>query len=223
MKYAILGAMNFLVTVYFEFICLMFSLTLYFRRGIPLYLKLFPPFLVITLVIEIVRWILKGKGVDTSLMYFLFIAFEFVLYLYMLYLIIRRTRAKKIILSMAFIYPVLALLSIFIFEVNVFPSISYSIGCLLIVGVCIYYFFELFRYPSSISLLREPAFWICTGLLFFYICSFPLFGLYRLLYSASSTIMNNISTILDVMNVFLYTFFTTAFLCGIRIRKLLYR
>lgn len=223
MKYAILGAMNFPVTVYFEFICLMFSLTLYFRRGIPLYLKLFPPFLVITLVIEIVGWILKGKGVDTSLMYFLFIAFEFVLYLYMLYLIIRRTRAKKIILSMAFIYPVLALLSIFIFEVNVFPSISYSIGCLLIVGVCIYYFFELFRYPSSTSLLREPAFWICTGLLFFYICSFPLFGLYRLLYSASSTIMNNISTILDVMNVFLYTFFTTAFLCGIRIRKLLYR
>lgn len=223
MKYAILGAMNFPVTVYFEFICLMFSLTLYFRRGIPLYLKLFPPFLVITLVIEIVGWILKGEGVDTSLMYFLFIAFEFVLYLYMLYLIIRRTRAKKIILSMAFIYPVLALLSIFIFEVNVFPSISYSIGCLLIVGVCIYYFFELFRYPSSTSLLREPAFWICTGLLFFYICSFPLFGLYRLLYSASSTIMNNISTILDVMNVFLYTFFTTAFLCSIRIRKPLYR
>lgn len=215
--------MNFPVTVYFEFICLMFSLTLYFRRGIPLYLKPFPPFLVITLVIEIVGWILRGKEIDTNLMYFLFIAFEFVFYLYMLYLIIRRTRAKKVILSMVFIYPVLALLSIFVIEAKVFPSISYSIGCLLIVGVCIYYFFELFRYPSSTSLLREPAFWICTGLLFFYICSFPLFGLYKLLYSASSTIMNNISTILDVMNVFLYTFFTTAFLCGIRIRKPLYR
>ncbi len=120
---------------------------------------------------------------------------------------------------MVFIYTILALLSIFIFEVNVFPSISYSVGCLLIVGVCIYYFYELFHYPSSASLLRVPAFWICTGLLFFYICSFPLFGLYKLLYSASSTIMNNISTILDVMNVFLYTFFTTAFLCGIRLRR----
>lgn len=219
MKYAILGAMNFPVTVYFEFICLMFSLTLYFRRGIPLYLKLFPPFLVITVTIEIIGWVLKGQEVDTSLMYFLFIAFEFVFYLYMLHYIIRIARAKKIIFAIVLIYPVLALLSIFIFEAKVFPSISYSVGCLLIVGVCIYYFYELFRYPSSTSLLREPAFWICTGLLFFYICSFPLFGLYKLLYSASSTIMNNISTILDVMNAFLYTFFTAAFLCGVRLRR----
>lgn len=211
--------MNFPITVYFEFFSLLFSLTLYFRRGVPLYLKLFPPFLAMTLVIEVVGWTRKGKDIDASLMYFLFIAFEFVFYLYMLRYVIRTARVKKVILSLVFIYSVLALVSIFIIEANTFPSISYSFGCLFIVGVCIYYFYELFHYPAATSLLREPAFWICTGLMFFYICSFPLFGLYKLLYSASSTIMLNISTILDVMNGFLYTFFSVAFLCSIRIRK----
>ncbi len=59
-----------------------------------------------------------------------------------------------------------ALLNIYFVQVNVFPPTTYSLGCLLIVGICIYYFYELFHLPSSVNLLREPAFWICTGLLF---------------------------------------------------------
>jgi hypothetical protein len=112
---------------------------------------------------------------------------------------------------------------IFSFEVKAFPSISYSLGCLLTVGFCIYYFYELFHLPVYGNLLREPAFWICTGLMFFYICSFPLFGLYKLLYAVSSIIMDNIATILIVMNALLYTLFTTAFLCGIKMKKSIYK
>jgi hypothetical protein len=120
---------------------------------------------------------------------------------------------------MVILYPLLALVNIHFIQKNDFPSISYSLGCLLIVGFCIYYFYELFHLPSSVNLVREPAFWICTGLMFFYICSFPLFGLYKLLYSASSIILANITTILTVMNALLYTLFTVGFLCSFRTRR----
>lgn len=215
--------MNIPVSFYFEFISLVASVSLYFRRDIPLYLKLFPPFLFLTLVVEIIGWRLSGTAVNASLLYYLFSAAEFVFYLYVLHCIIRTDKAKRVIFIMMWGYPVLALVNIFFIQDKAFPSLSYSLGCLLIVGVCIYYFYELFHLPSSVNLVREPAFWICTGLLFFYTCSFPLFGLYKLLYAVSRAILEHISTILIVMNTFLYTLFTTAFLCGIRRRKPLYK
>lgn len=217
--YVILGAMNIPGYFYFELISLLVSVSLYFRKGIPLYLKLFTPFLLVTLIVEIIGWKMNQARKDTSFLIAHFSAFEFEFYLYVLYNIIQTPSIKKAVLYTVFLYPVLALVNIYFIQVNEFPSISYSLGCLLIVGICIYYFYELFHLPTSVNLVREPPFWICTGLLFFYICSFPLFGLYQFLYSASSIILQNITTILTVMNALLYTLFTVAFLCGIRSRR----
>lgn len=207
------------VYLYFELICLLASLTLYLRRGIPLYLKLFPILLAITLTVEIIGWIMSDNGEDATMLFYLFSVFEFEFYFYILYHIIRTRKARRVVIYVIAIYPVLALFNIYFVQVNAIPSISYSVGCLLVVGICIYYFYELFHLPSSVNLIREPAFWVCTGLLFYYICSFPLFGLSSLLLTASSIILKNISTILMMMNALLYTLFTVGFLCGLRIRK----
>jgi hypothetical protein len=205
--------------LYFELISLLASCTFYFRKGIPLYLKLFPVFLAITLTVEIIGWRILVDGDDATTLFYLFSVFEFCFYLYTLHHIIRTRKAKTVVLYVLIIYPVLAVFNIFFIQVETFPSISYSLGCLLIVGVCIYYFYELFHLPSAVNLLREAAFWISTGLLFFYICSFPLFGLASFLYNASSIILQNLQTILTVMNALLYTLFTVSFLVGIRKRK----
>ncbi|AXY76292.1 hypothetical protein D3H65_20860 [Paraflavitalea soli] len=209
--------------IYFELISLLASITLFFRKGIPLYLRLFAPYLLITLIVEIGAWRMDKEGKDASLLLFHFTVLEFVFYFYVFYNIIRTAAARKVIFSLLFIYPILSLINIYFIQVKAFPSTTYSLGCLLTVGICIYYFYELFHLPSSVNLLREPAFWLCTGLMFYYICSFPLFGLYSLLYSTSNIIMKNISTILMVMNALLYTLFTVAFLCGTRVRKLHYK
>lgn len=207
--------------LFFELISLLASFSLYFRKGIPSYLKLFTPFLLITLIVEVIGWRmnLMMPGANRSFLFIPFSVLEFEFYLYTLCSIIQHVRAKHIVSYILFIYPVLAFLNVHFVQVNTFPSITYSLGCLLIVGVCIYYFYELFQLPGSVNLVREPAFWICTGLLFFYCCSFPLFGLSSFLYTASSIILNNLTTILTMMNALLYTLFTVALLCGIRTRK----
>lgn len=211
--------MNVPVYLYFELICLLASLTLYLRRQIPLYLKLFPVLLAITLTVEIIGWLRSKNGEDATMLFYLFSVFEFVFYFFILYHIIRTRKARRVVIYLMAIYPVVALFNIYFVQVNAIPSISYSLGCLLVVGICIYYFYELFHLPTSVNLIREPAFWVCTGLLFYYICSFPLFGLSSLLLTASSIILQNISTILMMMNALLYTLFTVGFLCGLRIRK----
>jgi hypothetical protein len=53
--------------------------------------------------------------------------------------------------------------------------------------------------------------------LFYYTCSFPIFGLLNFL--SSNPIGKNIQIIIILLNVFLYSSFTIAFLCRLRVRN----
>ncbi len=108
---------------------------------------------------------------------------------------------------------------LFIQKIKAFHTVTYAFGCLLIVAACIYYFFELFKIPKSVELKKNPAFWICSGLLFFYCCGFPLFGMFNFLSDISKLIIKNFYNIITILNIFLYTLFTIAFLCRLKIRK----
>lgn len=202
-----------------QIISLVVSSSLIFRRKTPRFLKVFPFFLLITVIIEVIGWQLVLHNINATLLYNLFTTLEFEFYLFLLYNIIQNHKFRRAILFCICSYPLLVVSNISIIQVNTFHSITYAIGCLLIVTVCIYYFFELFQYPKSIDLKREPAFWICSGLLFFYCCSFPLFGLLNFLHSVSGVIMRNLASIVMILNILLYSSFIVAFLCNANTRK----
>lgn len=206
-----------------QIISLLVSSTLLFRRDTPRFLKVFPFFLLLTVIIEIIGWQLVDREINTTTLYNLFTTLEFEFYLFLLFNIIRTPKARKVILFCCFSYPLLVVLNISIIQVNTFHSITYAIGCLLIVAVCIYYFFELFQLPKSVDLKKEPAFWICSGLLFFYCCSFPLFALSNYLHSVSVIILKNLASIVTILNILLYTSFIIAFLCNFRMRNVVYK
>jgi ABC-type dipeptide/oligopeptide/nickel transport system permease component len=90
---------------------------------------------------------------------------------------------------------------------------------MIIILLCIYYFYELFLMPRFVTLLQQPSFWICTGLLFFYACSFPVFGFTNFVGSLPKVIRHNLAFLLYVLNVLLYSMFSIAFLCRLRITK----
>jgi len=209
--------------VYFYFIalCLLVSLTSFFvKPRAELYLRVFTPFLVLTLTIEMICDRLFNKGLPNVHIYNYFTAFEFVFYMFAVRLMIESQRIKRIILVTIFIYTIGAVINIqFLLGTYEFHTITYSIGCLLVAICCIFYFLELFRRPKSVNLMRIPAFWICSGLLFFYCSSFPLFSLVNLWGKISPIINKNFGAIISILNIFLYSLFTIAFLCRIRRRK----
>jgi hypothetical protein len=102
----------------------------------------------------------------------------------------------------------------------VFHTVTYSLGCIIIVALSIYYFFELFQRTSAVNLLRQPAFWICSGLLFYYTCTFPLYGFNNIVTSSlPNPVIQNLFIVFQLLDVLLYLSFTIAFLCRLRVRK----
>jgi hypothetical protein len=194
-------------------------MSLFFQASVPRYLKTFPFFMLITLVVEITAWLFFQYKINVTLLYIVFTSFEFVFYLFVIAFSIYNLKARKIILWLAAVYPVLVLLNRLFIQQRSFHTITYSIGCLLVVAACIFYFFELFQSTHSVNLIKEPAFWICSGLLFFYCCTFPLIGLWNFLPGLSDIILKNLNDILTFLNILLYSLFSIAFLCKIRYRR----
>lgn len=200
---------------------LSFALSLLHLRGrSPLYLKLFSGYLLIAIIIQyFASWLVSTYGRNTIL-YNFYAVFYFTFYLFVLKEVISSPRVKKIIRYILFIYPVLTVCNIlFIQGIRNWNSVGYSLGSLLVVAFSIYYFYELFKRPQFTALSKEPAFWLCSGLLFFYACSFPFLGLANFVQNAPEVILRNLSTILTLLNIFLYTSFIIAFLCRWRVKK----
>ena len=107
----------------------------------------FPVFLLITLSVELYGIYLTdiNQNTSTTLLYNLFTTFEFTFYSWMVREIIINKKVKKIILFVIFFYPFVSLVNIFFIQgKSGFHSVTYAIGCLIIVAWCIYYFYELF-------------------------------------------------------------------------------
>ncbi|MHA4808030.1 hypothetical protein ACX0G9_07980 [Flavitalea flava] len=213
--------MDYYFTLIFIVIAFLASITIYFQGKAPGYLTYFPVFLFINVIVESTSVYLLSHGKFNIFLLNPFTILSVCFYLFTLRGIIHKVRVKKILLFLILAYPVVAFFNIlFLQKGAVFHSMSYSFGCLLIVAFSIYYFFELFQLTHTVNLLRQPAFWICTGLLLYFICSFPLYGLNSsLALITSPSLLKNLMILFNLLDVFLYSSFTIAFLCRLRIRK----
>ena len=206
--------------VFFIAISFIASLSAFIIKSSPLYLKLFSPFLLATLIVESIGAYLPSINQPNVWLYNFFTVIEFDFYLYVISLIVTDRRWKRIIRVLLIIYSLTAVVNIlFIQKMQAFHTVTYALGCLLIVFVCIYYFLELFKNPKSVHLATNPAFWMCSGLLFFYCCGFPLYGLTNFISGISRLIIKNFFAIIVILNCFLYSLFTIAFLCRLITRK----
>jgi hypothetical protein len=190
------------------------------QKRLPEGLRLFPFFLMFTLVVEILGWRLSEIPKNNADLYNFFSVSAFTYYMYLLMEVVYSRKAKKIILYIMSIFAVIALSNIlFIQKINSFHTMTYSIGCLLIVVISMYYFYEMLQVPRFIDLKKEPAFWIAAGLLFFYICTLPVLGVLNYLFSIPGVIARSLEQIISILNVLLYSLFTIGFLCRISFRK----
>jgi hypothetical protein len=98
---------------------------------------------------------------------------------------------------------------------NIAIVIQYA---LLIVLVCRFFYDQLQTFDGETSLLRQPDFWVNTGLLFFSLSEFLFFSAFSLAYTPSHYFSILFQVISAVANIILYSCLITAFLCQPRNR-----
>lgn len=203
-------------------IALSFTISLIYllKQPKPNKLSSFTFFLLATTLVELSANYLSSKSISNLSLYNLFSIFEFVFYIFTIRQFIRRPLAKKIFIVLMVAYGLAAGINIFLIQgIQVFNSVTYAAGCLLVVLCCAYYFVEILFRPTPVTLVRMPNFWICSGLLFFYAVSFPIYGFTNFVMSLPHALLKNFNLFIQILNIILYTMFSIAFLCRFKVTK----
>lgn len=79
---------------------------------------------------------------------------------------------------------------------------------------CILYFQNLFRKITKTNILKEPSFWVVSGLIFYSTLSLPFYGLNSYIkYQFPLLKSINILAISNILIIVMYLFFIKAYLC----------
>lgn len=196
------------------------SLVFFQKNKVSKFWYFFPFFLFAAFGVEYTGIGMAYKGESNTTLYNIFTVIEFVFYFWMFSYFIHNTAVKAILRHLLWVYPLLFLINkCYIQTGEQFHTITASLGSILIILCTVYYFYELFKAKKVIDLLHEPAFWISSGLLFFYSCVFPLNSLSSVVEKFSTTAMHNLLILLSWVNILLYSSFIVAFLCRTRLTK----
>jgi hypothetical protein len=210
----------FYITPVFSTIAFLLSLTIFFRPAAEPYLKYFSLFLLFNCCVDIYTSYLANRG--KSNIFFSNVSTMIIIdyYLILLSQIIHNRNAKRVLFICLLIYTLLSLMNLFLLQkASVFNTMTFCLGCLFVITACIYYFFDLFQQTRSLNLLREPSFWICSGLLLYYACLFPIEGLNNFIKNLSTVVLENLLIIFVIVNILLYLSFSIAFLCRLKIKR----
>ena len=201
-------------------ICILLAALLYFKKDTPFFLKLFLPFLTATLMVSLIGYRMAQEGKNNHTLSNVYSVIEYVLYFVILHQIIQNRRIKKIIFHCTWIYSLLAIINISLGQgIGVFHSFTYSIGAIIIVSICIYYFYQLNRKASWEKAFGKPKSWICCGLLFYYGGTLPLYGATNFLKDYPPVFLDIYALIILILNCLLYALFNIAFVCFLRYKQ----
>ncbi len=184
------------------------------------YLHTLPFFLLFLYVVEQYGQYLGEHGKHNIWLYNYSSVVEFVYYIWIVSKMYFLKKHNKNIYIVTTIYCIISLINIYFYQGKTgFHSITYGIGSLLLIGVCIYYFLQLLSFPNQEVLVKQPQFWISSGLLFSFSCDFPFFCLNNF-YSnlISEKIWPILTSVNHIINIVFYSLFVVAFLCKIRFK-----
>lgn len=97
-----------------------------------------------------------------------------------------------------------------------FLSLSYSVGNITLLILSILYFLRLMKSDRIVFFYREIFFWINSGLVLFYLGTFPYFGLFNYLAREQYSLFLTLAWGTVILNLIMYSLFITAFICGKR-------
>lgn len=158
-----------------------------YRADLPNYLKIFPFYLFVSIGLEFfahpylrsVFKLLPSSANQRSIgftLYNFYTVFETFAFTWFLFQVIRSGSIKRIAILLLFLF------ILFFTKSALTAGLGSSINDLavlfesvIVITLCLTFFRELFSRPEPVDLLKEPSFWLVTGIFFYLATIFPLF------------------------------------------------
>jgi hypothetical protein len=190
------------------------------KKSSPIYLKLLPLFLLTIIVIEWVGRYIYKPGENNLLLYNILSVYEFLFYCYYLFQIIDSRLTKNTIVFVSFLSPVILVYNLLYFQgVHQFTTLTFIPSSILLIIFGLIYIYQIFNKAELVDLKREPSFWICISLIFYFSVTVSILGNLNYISTLSKSYINLSHSILLTVNCFHYLLFLIAFICPINIRK----
>lgn len=121
-------------------------------------------------------YLFQIAGLHPFFLYDILAVVEFSLFSWFIYLIISNRRVKRIIPVLAFLF-ILFSISLYIFlpENASFSSLIAGAECVLIIAMCIYYFFDQLKDSNTLIIYSSINFWIVISFLIYLSGTFFLY------------------------------------------------
>lgn len=184
------------------------------------YWKWFPVYLIILGLLNLLAfYMIDTKNIKSNqwLVIYLIIPFEF-LFAFWLFLKKAETRPQKTLILIGMgVY----LLSFFIeillkeeMKELYFLSFSYTVGNIFMLIFILLYFWKLSVSEKILFFYKERMFWVCVGMLFFWLGSLPYYGLFNYMVKNFMNILPAYAWLMLSLNYLMYTLFAVSFIWG---------
>jgi hypothetical protein len=203
------------IDFYFEILSLLSSIFFYIKKRNNLLLY-FIPFLFLTVIIEYIGGWFLSQGVRNYWIFNVFTTIEFIFYSFLFYLHFRKKSLKKIVIVTMLVFICAVIINLLFIQgfTKTFHTYTFLLGSFFIVVFCCFFFYESVL-PDKIDqqLSKQPFFWICSGLLIYYLGSVIINALFEYLRNNDLGAEGRriYGTINHTLNVILYSSFCIAF------------
>lgn len=205
-------------------LCLIISIASLTKKNPPPYLLFFTCYIFLTLIVECTGWWSFSRHRRNNFyMYNFYVIFHITYTIYLLRSFLLEGKAKIIFTWIMLLYPGIALINIYFIQGapdHHFGTYSYIAGAVIVVICSICYFYQRIKFPSRQTLLRDPSFWIATGLLFFNTITVPYIGIVNFVSDLPLYAQKTFANINTITSIILYSLYCISSLCSLNFRKL---
>jgi len=147
----------------------------------------------------------------------IFIVLEFIIF-YLFLISAIKSRLIRMLMQLTLLMFLISTLSYWIISngFNEGPAILTVLESYLIILPCLYYYYELFKIPSSKRILDESKFWTITGMLFLFAFLIPIFLQRNNIFWNFRYLYRTAYSITFIGYTILFVFFLKAIQCRIK-------
>lgn len=208
-----------LLTIVFEALS-MFAGIITWRKHKGTVLNTFTIYLAVIVTCEITgnRLLYYGyKMVSNYLFTFFVIPIEFLFLFYLFYKLTKSKKIKYFIIISTTLIVISFLIEQFYLKNSqkyFFLSLFYSVSNILLLIIIFLFSLRWLQHGNIINYTENSIFWIITGLLLFYLGTFPLFAMFNTLWDLDKNLFRKYYSVQFILNWLMYLLFTIAFIWG---------